>query len=104
MEGISHRSFRRRCSQNPRLKQRLKEAEDVRADLRREQCLEAIIRAGERGNWAAYAWILEKTWPGLFALRNVARPDSEQDDSEPELPAEILQRHRALLLQQARED
>jgi hypothetical protein len=67
--------------------------------------LEAIMRAGERGNWVAYAWILERCWPSLFALRNVARADSEQDqESEPELPAELLQRHRALLLELARED
>jgi hypothetical protein len=104
MEGISYRSFRRRCSQNLRLKQRLKEAEDVRADLRREQCLEAIMRAGERGNWAAYAWILERSWPGLFALRSVSRVDPEHDEPEPELPAETLARHRQLYLEMLQED
>lgn len=60
------------------------------------------MRAGERGNWAAYAWILERSWPALFALCSVSRVDSEQD--EPELPAEALQRHRRLLLELAKED
>src|SRR6516162_4504089 len=53
MEGVSYRSFRRRCSQSARLKERLRQAQSVRDDFRREQCLEAIMRAGERGNWAA---------------------------------------------------
>src|SRR6516225_8972937 len=51
MEGVSYRNFRLRCSQSARLKERLRQAQNVRDDLLREQCLEAIMRAGERGNW-----------------------------------------------------
>jgi hypothetical protein len=38
-------------------------------------------------------------------LRNVVRSDpSDEKPPEEELPAEVLARHRALLLEQARED
>ena len=102
-EGISYRNFRTRVSNNARLQRRLSEAETTRLELRREEAVAAILEAGQK-SWMAYAWFLERVFPNSFALRSVARPDSEQDEPEPELPAEVLARHRALMLEQARED
>ena len=86
-----------------RLEERLKEAETTRFNLRHELALECIMEAGQR-NWQAAGWWLERNLPGLYALRNVTRPDSEQDQPEPEIPLETLRRHRTLLLELARED
>jgi hypothetical protein len=62
------------------------------------------MAAGER-NWLAHAWWLERNLPHLYALHNVVRIDPEQDrELEEEIPAEVLARHRALLLELARED
>jgi len=47
----------------------------------------------------------KRALPHLYALRNVVRADPEGDQElEEEIPAEVLARHRALLLEQARED
>jgi hypothetical protein len=103
VESISYRRFRDRVSQSARLAERLKEAETVRFNLRHEQALASVVAAGER-SWMAYAWLLERCWPQLYALRNISRPDPSQEQVEPEIPAEVLQRHRRLMLELARED
>lgn len=61
------------------------------------------MAAGQR-NWMAHAWWLERSLPHLFALRAVNRPDPTEEKPEPEIPAEVLARHRALMLELARED
>jgi hypothetical protein len=104
VEGISYRNFRFRVSQSTRLKERLKEAETVRFNFPHEQALASIMAAGEK-SWMAHAWWLERCLPHMYALRNVVRIDPEQDkELEEEIPAEVLARHRALLLELARED
>jgi hypothetical protein len=96
--------FRFRVARSARLQERLKQAETVRFNLRHEQALESIMAAGER-SWMAHAWWLERCPPHLYVLRNVNRSDpNESSASEEELPAEVLNRHRQLLLDLARED
>jgi hypothetical protein len=102
-ESITYSLFRLRVSRSPRLAERLKEAETTRFNLRHEQALESIMAAGER-SWLAHAWFLERALPHLYSLRNVARPDPSDEKSEPEIPTEVLARHRALMLELARED
>jgi hypothetical protein len=76
----------------------LKEAETTRFNLRHELALESVMAARER-NWMAHAWWLERNLPHLYALRNVARRDPDQEkELEVEIPAEVLARHRALTL------
>jgi hypothetical protein len=48
---------------------------------------------------------LERSAPGRWALKsNVIRADQEQEQLEEPLPSEVLQRHRGLLLELAKED
>jgi hypothetical protein len=103
VEGISYRNFRFRVSQSARLQERLKEAETVRFNFRHEQALASIMAAGER-SWMAHAWFLERALPHMWALRTVSRPELDKDEPEPELPSEVLKRHRDLLLRLAKED
>ena len=100
-ECVSYCRFRARVQRSRRLQERLKQAEDIRFNLRHEEALESIMLAGQR-SWLAHAWWLERNLPHLYALRAVPRADSEQDD--PEIPAETLRRHRELYLQMAQED
>jgi hypothetical protein len=86
------------------LQKRLDEAQQTRLNVRREEALQCVLEAGRRGNWQASAWFLERVWPGEFALRSVSRPDLEQDEAQPEIPSEVSQRHRRLMLEQAKED
>lgn len=102
-ECVSYCRFRARVQRSRRLQERLKQAEDIRFNLRHEEALESIMLAGQR-SWLAHAWWLERNLPHLYALRAVPRAESEQDEPEPELPREVLQRHRRLMLEQAKED
>jgi hypothetical protein len=104
MEGVSYRISRLRCSHSARLKQRLKQAEDVRGELRRELALEGIMRVAERGNWLAYAWICERTAPHLYALRSVSRVVEEDQQFEEPIPGEILAKHRQFYAEMLLED
>ena len=85
------------------MQERLKEAEATRFALRQEQALESIMVAGERSRMA-HAWFLERAVPHMWALRNVARSDPTEHPAEDEIPGEVLAKHRALLLELARED
>jgi hypothetical protein len=58
-ESITYSLFRLRCSENPRLEQRIKEAEAVRFQRRHEEAVESVMRAGEK-SWMAHAWYLER--------------------------------------------
>ena len=58
-----------------------------------------------QGNLLASLWWLERKFPREYALRTVNRPDPDQENEfEPEIPAEVLARHRRLYLEAARED
>jgi hypothetical protein len=102
-ECITYSHFRFRVARSARLQQRLKQAEDVRFNLRHEQALESIMAAGER-SWMAHAWWCERCLPHLYALRSVNRSDPSEEQPQEQIPAEVLARHRALLLELARED
>jgi hypothetical protein len=97
-EGVTYALFRLRVTQSERLAQRLKKAEQLRASIRFEHACASIMDAGEQ-SWMAHAWWLERSYPQLFALRTVNRSDPEAKQAEPEIPAEILARHRRLILE-----
>jgi hypothetical protein len=104
VELVTYTAFRKQVVRSERLQKRVKEAEDVRFKFRQEQALASIMAAGEK-NWAAHAWFLERSDPNHWALRNVNRPDQdEQALVEEEIPAETLANHRRLLLELAHED
>jgi hypothetical protein len=104
VECISYSRLRFRVQRSRRLQERLKEAEDVRFQLRQDQALASIMAAGER-SWMAHAWFLERALPHMWALRTVNRPELEKgNEAEPELPAEIIAKHRRLMLELLKED
>jgi hypothetical protein len=103
VECITYARFRQRVQRSRRLQERLKQAEDTRFQLRHDQALASIMAAGER-SWMAHAWFLERSARQLWALRTVNRDSDQENQPEPQLPTEVLQRHRDLLLQLARED
>jgi hypothetical protein len=79
-QSVTYSLFRLRCSENPRLEQRIKEAEAVRFQRRHEEAVESVMRAGEK-SWMAHAWFLERALPHLYALKNVTR--SEGSTNQP---------------------
>jgi hypothetical protein len=101
--GVSYGRFRIRVSRSKRLQERLKEAETTRFNLRHEQAIESIMEAGTR-SWMAHAWWAERNLPERYAMRAVSRPDTDTKPQQAEIPAEVLARHRALMLEMARED
>jgi hypothetical protein len=77
-QSITYSLFRLRCSETPRLEQRIKEAEAVRFQRRHEEAVESVMRAGEK-SWMAHAWYLERVLPNLYALKNVNRSEGASD-------------------------
>jgi hypothetical protein len=77
-ESITYSLFRLRCSENPRLQERIKEAEAIRFQLRHEQAVASVMAAGEK-SWMAHAWYLERVLPNLYALKNVNRSEAASE-------------------------
>jgi hypothetical protein len=77
-ESITNSLFRLRCSENPRLERRIKEATAVRFQRRHEEAVESVMRAGEK-DWTAHAWWLERNLPQLYSLKSVDRSEVERD-------------------------
>jgi hypothetical protein len=102
-EGVSYQIFRLRVTQNPKYQRRLKQAEEVREHLLREFHIANITRHAAKNVAASMFW-LERRYPNEFALRTVVRTNPEDKELQPEIPAEVLARHRALMLELARED
>jgi hypothetical protein len=102
-QGITYRALRMRVARNPRLQERLREAEQIRFNVRCEIAAESVIAAG-RDSWLAHAWWLERNLPQLYALRQVNRSDPDAKQVEPELPAQVIAKHRELMLQLVKED
>lgn len=103
-EAVQYRSFRRRVTQVPSFQRRLREAEQVREGFLKEFHIRNVLEHAHR-NVLASLWWLERRYPGQFALRNVVRADpNESKELEEEIPAEVLSRHRQLLLELARQD
>jgi hypothetical protein len=81
-----------------------KGAEEIRESFLKEYHM-ANIKAHASRNLLASLWWLERKFPREYALRTVNRPDPHQENEpEPEIPAEVLARHRRLYLEAARED
>jgi hypothetical protein len=102
-ELVSYRNFRRHVALNPRYARRLREAEEVRDHFLLEFHIANVARHAKE-NLSASLWWLEHRHPNMFALRPVVRTNPDDKELEPEIPAEVLQRHRALMLEMARED
>src|SRR5258708_2466174 len=79
-ESITYSLFRLRCSENPRLEQRIKEAEAVRFQRRHEEAVASVMAAGEK-SWVAHAWFLERALPNLWSLKNVVRSEGLSEQS-----------------------
>jgi hypothetical protein len=96
-QSVTYSLFRLRCSENPRLEQRIKEAEAVRFQRRHEEAVESVMRAGEK-SWMAHAWFLERSLPHLWALKNVHRSEGSTDPPiGDKVDEEQLRRYAALM-------
>ena len=102
-ELVSYRNFRRHVTLNPRYARRLREAEEVRDHFLLEFHIANVARHAKE-NLSASLWWLEHRHPSMFALRTVVRTNPDDKELQPEIPAEVLARHRALMLELARED
>jgi hypothetical protein len=103
-ELVTYRNFRRHVTLNPKYQRRLREAEEIRDHFLLEFHIANIARHAQE-NLSASLWWLEHRHPNQFALRTVVRTNpSEDKELEAEIPSEVLQRHRALMLELARED
>jgi hypothetical protein len=96
-QSVTYSLFRLRCSENPRLEQRIKEAEAVRFQRRHEEAVESVMRAGEK-SWMVHAWFLERALPHLYSLKNVTRSEGSTDQPiGNQVDEEQLRRYAALM-------
>jgi hypothetical protein len=103
IEGLHYTTWRDHIQQKPEWRALVAEAEKVRDEVWRDHALE-MIKSAMPKNWQAAMTYLERKYPNAWALRNFVRPDPSAPTAEEELPAEVLSRHHALMLQLARED
>jgi hypothetical protein len=102
--SITYSLFRLRCSENPRLQERIKEAEAIRFQRRHEEAVESVMRAGEK-SWMAHAWYLERVLPNLYALKNVNRSEAATDQAiGDKIDESQLRRYAALIAEFEREN
>jgi hypothetical protein len=91
-------------ARNSKYQRRLRQTEEVREHFLREFHISNITKHAVKNVAASVFW-LERRYPAEFALKNVVRADPGGDkELEVEIPAAVLARHRALLLELARED
>jgi hypothetical protein len=102
-EGVTYRRLRQLCASRPIYQKRYEKAEALRFNVRRERMEALVIQHAEQSWQAAIAW-LERNIPAKWALKVVPRVDPSDEQSQPEIPAEVLARHRALMLELARQD
>jgi hypothetical protein len=102
-QSVTYSLFRLRCSENPRLEQRIKKAEAVRFQRRHEEAVESVMRAGEK-SWMAHAWYLERVLPHLYALKNVNRSEGSTDQPIGDRIDEDQLRRYTELMEQFRKD
>ena len=100
---VSYAGFRSHVARNPLYQKRLRKAEKIRDEVWRDYALQMVKDAMPR-NWIAAMTFLERRYPAEFSLRPVTRPDDASEKQVADIPAEQLARHRALMLQLARED
>jgi hypothetical protein len=83
----------------------LAEVEKIRDEVWRDHALEMVKSAMPR-NWPAAMCYLERRYPLEFSLRIPASQAVNSIEQQPEepVPAEVLARHRALLLELARQN
>jgi hypothetical protein len=92
-------------SRSPSGGSELAEVEKIRDEVWRDYALEMVKSAMPR-NWPAAMCYLERRYPLEFSLRIPASQAVNSIEQQPEepVPAEVLARHRALLLELARQN
>lgn len=104
LEGVHYTGFATHLRNKPRWRKRYELADAARNAFLQDLHLNNIQRHAKEC-WAASAWLLERKFPSLFALHFKDRDtESAEQPVGNELPAEVLARHRALMLELARED
>jgi hypothetical protein len=104
IEQVRYTSFRGHAQKKPRWQKRYELADRTRDNFLRDFHLANIVKHSEK-QWTASAWLLERKFPSAFAMRTVSRPDDAAHKTiEDEIPAEVLAKHRARMLELARQD
>jgi hypothetical protein len=102
-ELTTYANFRRHINRNPKYAKRLREAEQVRESFLREYHIANITKHEEKNVAASMFW-LERRFPGEFSLKVVSRSDPGDHEAQPELPAEILAKHKQLYLEMLKDE
>jgi hypothetical protein len=71
--GISERTVFMRVLRDPEMAKRFAQAKQVRLQKRHEEWLGVMHEHAKRSPWAT-AWLLERNFPELYALREFTRP------------------------------
>lgn len=105
-EDINYSGFRTHVRRKRWWAKRFQIADQIRDEYMRDYHLAQITKHAKEGNWLCSAWVLERRFPHLFALHYTEHRTAEsvEESVGTELPAEVLARHRALMLELARED
>lgn len=102
--GVSYKTVWVHVNKRPAYSRRYRQAQEVAKSRERLQDLKMLEEAVKLGAWRVSEWRLERRHPAEFALKDVNRDNPDDKPAELELPAEVLARHRALMLELARED
>lgn len=104
IEQIDYTSFCAHKRRKKRWQWRYELADRVRDDYLRDWHLGNVVRHSEN-NWVASAWLLERKFPHLFALRPVNRDNGQSDQLVGDkIPAERLSEYGREMLEFAREE
>ena len=104
VEKIAYSTWRGHVQQRVEWREQLAEAEKCRDEVCRDFALETIRSAMPR-HWVAAMTFLERKFPLEYSLRIPPnRLNPESDGPEPELPSDVLKRHKQLMFEMLRED
>jgi hypothetical protein len=102
-EDVDYSGFRAHVRRKPWWRKRYEHADQVRDEYLRDIHLTNIVRHSDN-NWQASAWLLERKFPDLFALRSVNRNiNSSEVPIGDQVGIEELQRYSRLMLEFAKE-
>jgi hypothetical protein len=101
--GISDSTLFAQIARDPDCAKRFAKAKAIRLQHWHEEWIGEMCDHSKHSPWAT-GFLLERNFPQLYALRSVNRDNPEDKPAEIDTPAEVLARHRALMLELARED
>jgi hypothetical protein len=78
MEGVTYALFRKRVTQYPSFRRRLREAEEIREHFLREFHIANILKHSAKNVAASMFW-LERRYPNEFALKTVSRDSAQME-------------------------